>query len=77
MRITKKSVKNATALVENDIIDIAGVKYRVVENAPSTFTTHKRNLTLTTVSNVSDDFGDRVFIIMPSFLPMTIYKKSS
>lgn len=72
---TKKTIMNSTALEAGDIIDIAGVQYLVVDNEPNPFSVHKRSLTLTTVNSVSDMFGDQVFMIMPSFLPMTIIKK--
>lgn len=75
MRLAQKSVTKSIDLKEKDIIDIAGVKYRVVENVPNTFSIGKRNLTLATVSDQSDNPESRLFIIAPSSLPMTIYKK--
>ena len=72
----KKTIKkNATALEPGDVITIAGENYIVVENRQNEFSYHKRSLTLTSVIPTSDEFGDRVYVIMPSFLPMLIRKK--
>jgi len=76
MRVTQRNTpKNASDLVEKDIVDIAGVKYRVFENVPNTLSAHKRNITLTTVSSSPDEFVDRVFMVVPSHMPMTTYKE--
>lgn len=66
-------MKNAASVEPGDYIDLAGIKYAVIENVPNTFSYGKYNMTLSSV-NMSAGINDRIFMIVPFALPMTTYK---
>lgn len=67
-------MKIAASVEPGDYIDLAGVKYAVIENVPSTFESGKRHLTLTNASTTFSSINDRIFIIVPFAVPMTTYQ---
>lgn len=71
--IIKKTRKNATALVEGDIIKIAGVKYKVKTAEP----THGycMDVVLYPIVRQKTPINDMTHLFIPVYLPMDIYKK--
>ena len=74
MQLAKLSeMKIANTIEPGDYVDFAGVKYAVIENVPCPFSTMKRNITLSSV-NTSAGIDGRIFVIVPSTLPMTTFQ---
>lgn len=73
---TKKTKKNATALEPGDIIKISGEKYYVKENIPNhSYGGPSMHIVLKPCRPVTSTVSDQLSLFMPSYLPMTIYKK--